>query len=272
MPPGPPFRFDVLEKSCTQLLPFPATAEEDVCLRAPPLHPSSIRATAGHCYHVQRSMPQSAPLLLHEVQSESPRSSPNPAVPLMMAKHSRVLSFPRLVSGHFRCPAPPCTLCVQRPMLHGRTVRATLSPPTRPAPVPVCDGLPVCSLSLGEVFRPAIKPLGSVVASRVPHAPAPPRRSQRPVALGLRPHRPAFSRRVSMVVHGSTPRCLVDRTARGPANTEGVRECMKPSQVSAKPSALRTARPPHRTTSPAALDRYPSHGLGLQTPVCTTGP
>ena len=77
MPPGPPFRYDVLEKSCTRLLPFPAAAEEDVCLRAPPLHPSSIRATAGHCYHVQRSMPQSAPLLLHEVQSESPRSSPN---------------------------------------------------------------------------------------------------------------------------------------------------------------------------------------------------
>ena len=272
MPPGHPFRYDVLEKSCTRLLPFPAAAEEDVCLCAP-RHcilprfeppPGIVIMSSAPCRNPRR-------FLLHEVQSESPRSSPNPAVPLMMAKHSRVLSFPRLVSGHFRCPAPPCTLCVQRPMLHGRTARATLSPPTRPAPVPVCDGLPVCSLSLREVFRPAIKPLGSVVASRVPHAPAPPRRSQRPVALGLRPHRPAFSRRVSMVVHGSTPRCLVDRTARGPANNTRKR-VYETTSVSAKPSALRTARPPHRTTSPAALDRYPSHGFGFSDLLCYHGP
>jgi hypothetical protein len=200
VPPGLPFRYNVLEKSCTRLLPFrplpkrmyvfarPATASfldsshRRALLSCPALH-AAIRAA----------------FLLHEVQSESPRSSPNPAVPLMMAKHSRVLSFPRLVSGHFRCPAPPCTLCVQRPMLHGRTARATLSPPTRPAPVPVCDGLPVCSLSLREVFRPAIKPLGSVVTSRVPHAPAPPT----PLATASRPRAaPAPPRFLSTCLDG----------------------------------------------------------------------
>ena len=200
MPPGHPFRYDVLEKSCTRLLPFPAAAEEDVCLCAP-RHcilprfeppPGIVIMSSAPCRNPRR-------FLLHEVQSESPRSSPNPAVPLMMAKHPRVLSFPRLVSGHFRCPAPPCTLCVQRPMLHGRTARATLSPPTRPAPVPVCDGLPVCSLSLREVFRPAIKPLGSVVASRVPHAPAPPT----PLATASRPRAaPAPPRFLSTCLDG----------------------------------------------------------------------
>ena len=155
MPPGPPFRFDVLEKSCTQLLPFPAAAEEDVCLRAPPLHPSSIRATAGHCYHVQRSMPQSAPLLLHEVQSESPRSSPNPAVPLMMAKHSRVLSFPRLVSGHLGVQRPHARYVSSAPCcMDARREPLSLPPPApRPSPCAMacqcvrspsgkCSGLP----------------------------------------------------------------------------------------------------------------------------------
>ena len=124
-------------------------------LRAPPLHPSSIRATAGHCYHVQRSMPQSAPLLLHEVQSESPRSSPNPAVPLMMAKHSRVLSFPRLVSGHLGVQRPHARYVSSAPCcMDARREPLSLPPPApRPSPCAMvcqcvrspsgkCSGLP----------------------------------------------------------------------------------------------------------------------------------
>ena len=123
----------------------------------------------------------------------------------------------------------------------------------------MCDDLPVCSLSRREVFRPAIKPLGSAGARPSPCAmvsfalpgrlgfvpaalevirltikplgpwrtaslpaalPPPPRRSQRPVAFRLCPHRSAFPRSFLMVVHGSTPRRLVDRTARRPAPSQ----------------------------------------------------
>ena len=84
-----------------------------------------------------------------------------------------------------------------------------------------------------EVFRPDIKPLGSVGAPRVSSTalPLPPRRTQRPVALGLSPHRSAFPRCFLLVVQCSTPGCLVNRTAREPAAHDRVHK-----------SALRTAR------------------------------
>lgn len=91
MPPGHPFRYDVLEKSCTRLLPFPAiadAADEDDSLKvARPattsFRPSSHRRAPLLRPALHASMP---PHLQHDMHSESPRSSSNPAVPPMKAK------------------------------------------------------------------------------------------------------------------------------------------------------------------------------------------
>ena len=167
--------------------------------------------------------------------------------------------------GKVKWPIPVCAgpsaLAANPPLgslldLMPSAVRAQQPLPPAPRPSPCAMVLPVCSrASLAAWMCPRrlgslrsgliIKPLGLRWRTAGPLAafPPPPRRTQRPVALGLRPHRLAFPRRFMTVVHGSTPRCLVDRTAREPATHVWCQTTCAPHRP--------TAVPDH---SPAALD------------------